>query len=102
MELVTMFILGSSDIEIAGYFVLENIFLTLLGLSLGTPIGFRLTQMIVNSMFPVMVYLQITFELGVVILIFLIVISTSLIAQIPALRSLFNLDLSEISKEFLG
>ncbi len=101
-ELLTMQVLGSSDFEISFGFLAENLLLTVLGLILGAPIGFRLTQMIVTTMFPMMVYLHITFEVEIVILIILSVIITSIVTQIPTLLSLFKLDLSLISKEFIG
>ncbi len=101
-ELLTMQILGSSDREIIILFSSEYLILTLFGLILGIPFGFQLTEVIVNTMFPIMVYFQTVFELNSLIFIFLMILFTSLVTQFPALRSLFKLELSLISKEFIG
>lgn len=100
-ELITMQVIGMTNCEIALSFSIETLTFGVVALVLGFPTGLIITQFLVDSIFPTMLYLEVTILLTTAITSIFYTLLSILIAEYPALRHLFKLELTSITKEII-
>ncbi|MFX0171384.1 MAG: FtsX-like permease family protein [Candidatus Hodarchaeota archaeon] len=101
-ELVTVQVLGMTDQELILSITVENLIIGIIALILGFPTGILLTQLIINSLFPVMLYFEVSIHLLTLLTVLLIPLTSILLAEYPALKYLFKLELTDITKEIIN
>ncbi|MFX1283679.1 MAG: ABC transporter permease [Promethearchaeota archaeon] len=101
-ELGTMQVMGMTNREIAlNILTIENLVIGISALIIGFPIGLIITRFIIDVIFPKMVYFEVSIQLTTFLMIILLSISSILLAEYPAFKQLFNLELVSMTKEFI-
>ncbi|MFX1517610.1 MAG: ABC transporter permease, partial [Promethearchaeota archaeon] len=100
-ELITMQVIGMTKKEIIIAFTLEILVLSLVASTIGFPVGFLITQNLINSLFPTMLYFKISMLITTSLSIIMYTLASILLAEYPALRYLFKLELTHITKEII-
>ncbi|MFX1507189.1 MAG: ABC transporter permease [Promethearchaeota archaeon] len=100
-ELTTMQVIGMSNKEINIIFTLEILILGLLAQTIGFPVGFLTTQYLIDNLFPTMLYFEVSMLSKTFLSIIIYTVVSILLAEYPALRYLFKLELTNITKEII-
>ena len=101
-ELTTMQVIGMTNREIIISFTIEILILGLVALSIGFPVGFLTTQYLIDSLFPTMLYFEVSILLTTSLSIIIYTLASILLAEYPALRYLFRLELTNITDEIIA
>ncbi|MFX0051378.1 MAG: FtsX-like permease family protein [Candidatus Hermodarchaeota archaeon] len=101
-ELVTVQVLGMTDQELTLSITIENLIIGIIALIIGFPTGILLTQLIISNLFPVMLYFEVSIHLLTLLTVLLITLTSILLAEYPALKHLFKLELTDITKEIIN
>ena len=100
-ELITMQVIGMTKKEIIIVFTIEILILSLGALILGFPAGFLTTQYLIGNLFPIMLYFKVSILITSSLSIIMYTLVSILLAEYPALRYLFKLELTNITNEII-
>jgi len=97
-----MRVIGMTNREIMfNIFGLEYVIISLTSFGIGFPIGLFITEIIIDNLFPVMVYFDISVNFLLVIIILCLTLSSTLLAEYPAMKTVFKQDLMMETKEYI-